>query len=250
MQNNVYRIAALAAILVLVSVAIYVYRPQRNTLTRITVVGDSQTKVSPDTSVITFSVVTQSKQALDAQQQNARKSEAVKSAVETAVAGAEAEIKTADYRLRPERDYSYSSRMPKITGYEVRNTVTVRVNSLDKVGAIIDAATNAGANSVEGIQFVLGEASPAQGEALSLASKQAMAKAEAIAKAMNGRIVRIVETTEGGLSVESPEIYNAAMSSNSSMAMRMEEKPAVPTPVQAGSLNVHASVRMVVEIEA
>ena len=246
MQSNILKIVALAAVLLLVSIAIYVYRPQRNTLTRITVVGDSQTKVAPDTSVVTFSVVTQSKQALDAQQENARKSEAVKKAVESAVAGAQAEIKTVDYSLNPERDYSYSARMPKITGYEVRNTVTVRIDSLDKVGAIIDAATTAGANSVDGIQFVLGESSPAQGEALSLASKQAMAKAEAIARAMNGRIVRVVESTEGG--IPSPDSYNAAALSNASMTM--EAKSTAPTPIQAGSLNVHASVRIVVEIEA
>jgi len=246
MQSNIYKIVALAAVLVVLTIAIYVYRPQRNTMTRVTVEGDSQTKIAPDTSVITFSVVTQGKQALEAQQQNARKSEAVKNAVEAAVSGVQAEIKTADYSLSPQRDYSYSSTMPKITGYEVRNTVTVRIGTLDKVGAIIDAATNAGANSVEGIQFVLGESSPAQGEALSLASKQAMAKAEAIAKAMNGRIVRIIESTEGGIPVQSPEEYNASMNAN---ATRLDEKPAVATPVQAGSLNVRASVRMVVEIE-
>jgi uncharacterized protein YggE len=247
MQSNILKIVALAAVLLLVSIAIYVYRPQRNTLTRITVVGDSETKVSPDTSVITFSVVTQGKQALDAQQENARKSEAVKNAVESAVTGAQAEIKTVDYSLSPERDYSYSARMPRITGYEVRNTVTVRVDSLDKVGAIIDAATNAGANSVDGIQFVLGESSPAQGDALSLASKQAMAKAEAIAKAMNGRIVRIIESTEGGIPIQSLDAYNAAASSNTSTTI--EARSTVPTPIQAGSLNVRASVRIVVEIE-
>jgi uncharacterized protein YggE len=248
MQSNIFKIVALAAILVLCSVALYVYRPQRNALTRITVVGDSQTKVAPDTSLITFSVVTQGKQALDAQQQNAQKSEAVKKAVEAAVSGAQAEVKTSDYSLSPEQDYSYSSRMPMITGYTVNNTVTVRINSLDKVGTVIDAATAAGANSVQGIQFVLGEASPAQGEALSLASQQALAKAEAIAKAMNGRIARVVESTEGSLPPTIPDEYNAAAMSNTS-TMKAEAKPYIATPVQAGSLNVHATVRMVVEIE-
>ena len=248
MSSNIFRIVGLAATLLVVCVAIYVYRPQRGSLTRVTVVGDSQTKVAPDTAVITFSVVTQGKQAVEAQQQNAAKSEAVKKAVESVVAGATAEIKTSDYSLNPEQDYSYSSRMPKITGYTVNNTVTVRINSLDKVGAVIDAATAAGANSVQGIQFVLGEASPAQGEALSLASQQAMAKAEAIAQAMHGKVARIVESTEGGIPVQMPDEYNTASMSNS-MAARSEAKPSFVTPVQAGSLNVHASVRMVVEIQ-
>ncbi len=91
---------------------------------------------------------------------------------------------------------------PRIRGYSVRNTVTVSIDDMKKVGDLIDAATTAGANSVEGIQFVVGQDSPAQGEALALASKQAMAKAEAIAAAMNGRIVRVVQTTEGGIDPE------------------------------------------------
>jgi len=247
MTSNVFRIVALTATLLVVCVAMYVYRPQRNSLTRVAVVGDSQTKVAPDTAVMTFSVVTQGKQALDAQQQNAAKSEAVKKAVESAISGAAAEIKTSDYSLNPEQDYSYSSRMPKITGYTVNNTVTVRISSLDKVGSVIDAATAAGANSVQGIQFVLGESSPAQGEALSLASQQAMAKAEAIAQAMHGKIARVVESTEGGVPVQMPDEYSAASSSNS--MVQNAAKPSFVTPVQAGSLNVHASVRMVVEIQ-
>ena len=107
MQNNVLKVVALVAALVLFSVAIYVYRPQHDRLTRITVVGDSQTKVPPDTSVITFSVVTQGKQASDVQQQNAAKSEAVKKAVEAVVTETHVEIKTANYSVSPEQDYSY-----------------------------------------------------------------------------------------------------------------------------------------------
>ncbi|MDQ3179858.1 MAG: SIMPL domain-containing protein, partial [Acidobacteriota bacterium] len=192
MKNNIYKIVILSIALVLFAAALYVYRPRQNKLTRITVVGDSQTKVAPDTALITFSIVTQNKQALDAQQENARKSEAVKTAVEAITTNAKPEIKTSDYSLNPEQDY-YSGKMPKILGYEVKNTVTVSINDLSQVGAVIDAATKAGANSVEGISFVLRTDSPAQGDALALATKQAMAKAQAIAQSLNGKIVRVVE---------------------------------------------------------
>lgn len=244
MNTNVLRIVALGALLALFAVAIYLYRPNQNNLTRITVVGDSQAKVSPDTAVITFSVVTQGKQAVDAQQENARKSEAVKKAVELVSADSKAEIKTSDYSLNPEQDY-YSGKMPKILGYEVKNTVTVSIDKLDRVGAIIDAATNAGANSVEGIQFVIGEASPAQGEALALATKQAMAKAESIAKSMNGKIVRVIQASEGGI----PTQYAQDNFSSASNAMaNAVEKKTYSTPVQAGSLNIRSQVILVVDI--
>ncbi|HSK74698.1 MAG TPA: SIMPL domain-containing protein [Pyrinomonadaceae bacterium] len=244
MKQNVFKIVLLAVGLVLFAVTLYVYRPNQNKFTRITVVGDSQTKVAPDTAVITFSVVTQNKQALYAQQENAKKSETVKQAVEAITNNAKAEIKTSDYSLNPEQDY-YSEKMPKIIGYEVKNTVTVSIDDLSQVGAVIDAATKAGANSVEGIQFVLGEASPAQGEALALATRQAMAKAEAIARSLNGKIVRVVETHEGSVPNFQPSAHSYAMTN----ANMMPAKPSYTTPVQAGSLNVRSQVVLIVEVE-
>ncbi len=59
MNNNVYKIALLAIGLVLFAATLYTYRPTGSNLTRITVAGDSQTRIAPDTAVITFSVVTQ-----------------------------------------------------------------------------------------------------------------------------------------------------------------------------------------------
>ncbi len=246
MNNNFYKIGLLLIALTLFAVVLYVYRPHENKLARITVVGDAQAKVAPDTAVITFSVVTQNNQALTAQQDNARKSEAVKTAVEIVAANAKPEIKTSDYNLSPQQDYSGDR--PKISGYEVRNTVSISISDLNQVGAVIDAATKAGANSVEGIAFVLRENSPAQGDALALATRQAMTKAEAIAQSLNGKIVRVVESLEGGAPVV--PIRNGYASSNSAMSMNMTvAKPVINTPVQAGSLNVHSQVVLVVEVE-
>ena len=247
MNTGVFKIVVLTACIVLAASAIYVFRPNRSHLTRITVVGDSQAKVSPDTALITFSVVTQGKQAFDVQQENARKSESVKQAVQAATKDAkvEVEIKTSDYSLNPQQD-NYSFKTPKILGYDVKNTVTVSINSLDQVGAIIDAATKAGANSVDGIRFVVSEASPAQGDALNLASQLAMAKAEAIARSLNGKIVRVVETREGGTpELSRPDPYSADASTNTMTAAKTDYR----TPVQAGQVNLKAEIVMVVEIE-
>lgn len=244
MNTTTLKIVALAAFLVLFAAAIYLYRPQQEKLTRITVVGDSLAKVAPDTAVITFSVVTQGKQAVDAQQENARKSEAVKKAIESVSADTKTEIQTSGYSLSPEQDY-YSGKMPKILGYEVKNTVTVSIDKLDRVGSIIDEATNAGANSVDGIQFVVGETSPAQGEALALATRQAMAKAESVAKSLNGKIVRVVQTAEGGAP---PQFINESYASNSNAMTGTDRKPTYTTPVQAGSFNVRSQVILVVDV--
>lgn len=246
MKNNVAKIVLLFVGLISLAGLLWFYFPSQNKLTRITVLGDSKTKIAPDTAIVTFSVVTKNKQALVAQQENAQKSEAVKKAVENIIKDAVTEIKTSGYSLNPEENYSLKS-LSKIVGYEVTNTVSISVKDLNKVGEVIDAATKAGANSVEGISFVVGETSPSQGNALSLATKQAMAKAESIAKSLNGKIVRVVETREGG----TPNLggYDEAdsmyMNSNTATADRKQYN----TPIQAGSLEVRSQVVLVVEIK-
>ncbi len=242
MKSNFVKIVLLVVGLISFAVILWFYFPSQQKLTRITVIGDSKAKLSPDTALVTFSVVTQDKQALNAQQENAKKSEAVKKAVEAVVGDAKTEFKTSGYNLDPEENYS-SSKMPKIIGYEVRNTVTVSVNDLKLVGNIIDAAIKAGANSVEGISFVVGEDSPNQGNALALATKQAMAKAETIAKSLNGKIVRVVETREGG-TPNLPQFNEDAM-----YASNMESKREYNTPIQAGSVEKRSQVLLIVDIE-
>lgn len=216
---------------------------------RVMVVGESDAKSQPDTAVVTLSVVTQSKRAVEAQQANARKSEAVIEAAKRE-AGAGLEVKTSDYGLQPQREWWGGQ--PRITGYEARNTVTVTVADLDRVGALIDAATQAGANSVEGIRFVMREASPARREALAAATRQAMAKAEGMAEALGGRVIRVVESQEGGF-VPRPGYHwdgDEARLRAESMNANVSAKMSPRTPVEAGTLDIKSTVQLVVEIEA
>ena len=219
---------------------------------RVMVTGEAGAKTQPDTAVVVLSVVTQSGRAIEAQQSNARKSEAVIQAAKQS-AGANPELKTSDYSLQPQQDWWGGK--PRIIGYEARNTVTVTTGELDKVGAVIDAATQAGANSVEGVQFTLREGNPARRETLAEATRQAMSKAESIAQALGGRVVRVVESQEGGFVPRPPTAdeqmrlraeYSAGLADTSADAAKMEPR----TPVQAGALNVHSRVQLVVEIEA
>jgi len=250
MRNFPRLIPLLAAFVVLITQASCADEKKESLRTRLMVTGESDSKASPDTAIVVLSVVTQSTRALDAQQQNARKSDAVIQAVKQA-AGAAPDVKTSDYSLEPQRDYG-SGGMPRIKGYEARNSVTVTTGALDNVGAILDAATQAGANSVETVQFVLREGKEARGRALGEAGKQAMSKAEAMAQAMGGRIVRVVEQREGSFPAPAPSPdYFGESSAGLSNTIRGEYAKASPrTPVEAGSLNVRSQVFLIVEVEA
>lgn len=215
-------------------------------LTRVTVAGETSMKAQPDAATVVLSIITQSPQALKAQQDNARKTEAVIQALK-ASAGADPEIKTSDYSLQPQYDEGYN-KLPKIIGYQARNSVMVTMADLPQVGAVIDAASRAGANSVESVSFILRDNSPARGQALAEASRQAMIKAQSIAQAMGGKVVRVVEQQEAGTTGTPTE--SEADNNANSMGLNVARMAVRPTPVQAGPLNVSSRVQVVVEVQA
>ena len=235
---------AIGSILLLVFAASCSSKP--SPLTRVTVAGETSMKAQPDAAIVVLSVITQSPQALNAQQDNARKSDAVIQALK-ASAGADPEIKTSDYSLQLQYDDRYN-KLPKIIGYEARNSVMVTMGDLTKVGAVIDAASRAGANSVENVSFILRDNSPARGQALAEASRQAMTKAQSIAQAMGGKVVRVVEEQEEG-TTRTPSEYRG-VDNYDSVNLSVARRAIIPTPVQAGALNVSSRVQVVVEIEA
>lgn len=207
--------------------------------TRITVSGDSIVQAQPDTAILTISVVTQARRALDAQQQNAAKTDAVVRALKAA-AGTGAEVKTSGYSLQPMRVYR-ENQPPTITGYEARNSVTVTMGDLAKVGDVIDAAGQAGANDVAGISFTLRQDRPARDRALQEATREAMNKAQAMAQALGGRVVSIAEVQEEGFLRPPQPVFRGDV--------MMERQAAVPTPIEIGSLDITSRVQLVAMVE-
>ncbi len=213
--------------------------PERR-VTRVIVSGDSIVQALPDTAILTVSVVTQAKNALVAQQQNAERTDAVVRTLKSA-AGAGSEVKTSGYSLQPQRIYR-ENQPPTITGYEARNTVTVTIGDLTKVGPVIDAAAQSGANDIGGVSFTLRKDRPARDEALTLATREAMSKAQVIAQALGGRVVRIVEVQEEG-TVRPRPMYEAET------ARSMMAQKSASTPIEIGNLEITGRVQVVAEVE-
>ena len=210
-------------------------------VTRVNVVGDSIVQAQPDTAILSISVVTQGRRAIDAQQENATKTDAVVKALKAA-AGAGAEVKTSGYSLQPMRVYK-EGQPPTITGYEARNSVTITTGELNKLGTIIDAAAQAGSNDVSGISFTLRQERPARDRALGEATREAMSKAQVIAQALGGRVVRIVEVQEEGFQQRPPQpMYQ--------VETFMAKRDQVATPIEVGSLDITSRVQLIAEVEA
>jgi uncharacterized protein len=215
-------------------------RDENRRVTRVMVAGDSIIQAQPDTAILMLAVVTQNRTAIQAQQDNATKTDAVVRALK-ATAGAGAEVKTSGYSVQPQRVYK-EGQPPTITGYEARNTVTVTTGDLNKIGAIIDAAAQAGSNDISGISFTLRQDRPARDRALSEATQVAVSKARVIASALGGRVVRIVEVQEEGFQQRPPvPVYQTEGF--------MAKSANVATPIEVGSLEITSRVQVIAEVE-
>jgi uncharacterized protein YggE len=207
--------------------------------TRVVVTGDAIIQAQPDTAVVTVAVVTQNASASEAQGENASKTDAVVRAVKAA-AGAGAEVKTSGYNLQPQ--YAYKEGVPPIiTAYVARNAVTITTATLERVGTIIDAATRAGANNIDGLAFTLRRDETARAQALSAATREATAKARTVAEALGGVLVRVLEVQEGGAVVRPLTTNDATNFVRSAGAQ-------ASTPVEPGALDVRAQVTLVAEV--
>lgn len=198
--------------------------------------GEGVVTVRPDQARVGVGVITQGRTAAEASDQNATKAEAVLEALRRLL-GPAADIRTTSYNVSPIQRFPPGSTVPEIVGYTATNQFLVTVGDTANAGRVIDTATAAGANSVTGITFGVRDSVPLRQQALRLATQQARANAEAIANGMGGRLSSVVSATEGA-SVSTPILDRGGIAAGG----------AATTPVEAGTLEVRATVTLEIEV--
>lgn len=194
----------------------------------------------PDRVYIDIGVTTRAQKSAAAAAQNAQRVSAVITAVKRA-AGAGAQLTTTQYSISANYNYPRDGSAPTIVGYTASNVVQVRMDDLHRVGPVIDAATQAGSNNVQDIRFALRDQEVPRAEALREAAQNARQDAEALAGALGLRIIRVLAVGE-----ESPEARPVPL-----YAQKMSVAAArAATPVEAGTLDVSATVTLTVEVAA
>ena len=205
----------------------------------LTMNGIGVARIAPDVAEITLGVVTEAKDAAKAHADNAAQATRVQNAVK-ALGIAERDIQTTRYDFSPVYDVKDNGRSVT-TGYTVTNSVVVKVRNLDNVGKVIDAALASGANRVDSLEFSASDPSAAKNAALADAARDARNKADAVAKALGVRIVRILNVYADAQPYNTPRNF---------MPMMMaKEAYDAGTPISAGELSVEASVNVTYVIE-
>ena len=197
--------------------------------------GEATLKRAPDQAWVSIAAEARASAPADAQYTAAEAMKSVQTALGKAGIAADA-IRTTGYSLQP--DMEYVSGRSRIRGYIVRNQIEVRVDDLQKLGAVINAAGGSGATSMSGLRFDLRDRAAVEREALAQAVRDGMARARALAAgagAVLGPILRIDET--GDFRPPPMPMY----------ATRAAEAQ-VQTPISPGEVEITAHVTLTVRI--
>jgi len=199
----------------------------------ISVNAEGKTTVKPDIAQFSFSVVTEGPDLEKITSENNKqvadaikfvKSEGVKSE----------DIKTTQYNLQPKYEYNKDQRKSYISGYELTQTVFVKIRELDKnlgeVSKILGSLPELGINQISGVSFTVDDPDKFMNEARADAYARAKAKAEFMAKSAGVGLGRVININEYG----SPIVYNSYEKMGLGGA-GMIAAPSAVAPVEPGS---------------
>jgi uncharacterized protein YggE len=197
--------------------------------------GEGTVSVRPDMAKVNVGVITADKSATDAAGKNAEQATAVINAVKQ-VLGSNAEVRTISYNVGPTYTYAPGGGAPTLTGFQVTNIVQATVPNTTQIGQVVDAAIQAGANRIDGISFGLKDDASARAQALRAAAQQARQKADTIAAGLSVRVGGVIMASEGYQ-------YVPVAAERSGV-----NATSVATPVEAGTLDIRATVTLQLEI--
>ena len=195
--------------------------------TLLSVAAEASAKRVPDVATISTGVVTQAADANAAMRANAVQMDKVMAAIKAAGIG-ERDVQTSGINLNPQYKYVENA-PPSIVGYQASNTVNVKVRDLSKLGKVLDAFVEQGANQVNGPSFEVDKPDEAYDEARVAALKKAQARAQTYADALGLKVRRIVSISEGGASFPRPMPMMRAMAADAGFAKETSVSPGETT---------------------
>jgi len=214
-----------------------------NPVPRILVSGQGSVDLAPDMAVLTLTVTRQAETARAALDANSSAMQEVQNAMINSGIR-ERDLQTSNFSIQP--NYYYPPQQPtgkreppKIVGYTVRNSLTVRVRDISIVGVILDKSVSLGVNEGGNIIFTNEDPSEAITQARIRAMQDAMARAETLATAAGVKTGQILEITEQSFNPRPvPMMAEMAMG-----------RAADAVPVAAGENTYRVTVNVTLAIE-
>jgi uncharacterized protein YggE len=171
----------------------------------ISVSGEGEVLAVPDIGQFSFSVTAKADGASEAQELSGTKINDIYTyLLEQGIE--EKDIKTQNYNLYPKWDYVEkicefgvrcgSERVQD--GFEVSQTVSVKIRDTKTSGAVISGVGERGATNISGLNFTIDDTDLLKEEARAMAIEDAKAKADTLAEQLGVKIVRLASYNENG----------------------------------------------------
>ncbi len=174
----------------------------------ISVSGEGEVFAVPDIATVSFSVTHQGKTVVDTQKEVSKKINAALAFLKDSGI-ADKDVKTTNYSAYPRYEYNV---MPcsadsvdclrpgkqVLVGYDVTQTISVKVRDTDKTGAVLEGLAKAGITEISGPEFSIDDDDAIKAEARKKAIDDAKEKAKVLAKDLRVKLVRIVGFSESG----------------------------------------------------
>ena len=213
----------------------------------ISVSGTGKVSAPPSVADISVGVITQAPTARDSLSANSERMTALQSVLKDRGVAAK-DVQTTQLSVQPQ--YSQpppfqpgqpqKEFVPKIVGYQVQNTVQITARDLAKLGTLLDAVVEAGANQIYGISFRIDEPEAL----LDVARKQAMSDAKKKADLMAGEASVVV-----GLPISIRDESSPMPPSPMPKMMSMRAAASSPVPIAAGEQELSVTVHIVYELK-
>ncbi len=200
----------------------------------VSITSSGTVTAKPDQVEITVGVSSSAKTAKAALAANTASMQPVVTALKAA--GIEPrDIQTSNFNLQPTYEYFQDNKPPKLTGYQVSNTVDIRLRKVEKLGEILDKVVGEGSNQISGIQFIVSKADELRDDARKAAVANATRIAKTYAAAAGVQLGNVISISEPTAGVEQPR----------GRVMMDAAKVASPTPIEAGEETLAATVTMI-----
>ena len=161
--------------------------------------GEGKVVAKPDIAKVSLSIVTDALTSKAAQDENSKKSKTVTDYLKKQNIN-DKDIKTTGYNIYPQYKYPQYGGQPTITGYQVNQSVEVKIRDLDKVSNILDGIVASGANQVSQLSFEIDNPEALKAEARAKAIADAKSKANGLKGQVGislGKIINFSENTGG-----------------------------------------------------
>jgi len=204
----------------------------------VTASGSGTIQAAPDEATMSFGVSKSGQDPKDLLAETSKAAAKIVAALKKAGVE-EKDIQTQNVSLYPQT--SFDSGKTVVTGYEASINVSAKVRDLASLGKVIDAGNAAGANTMSGPNFGLAEDSPQTAAAIQKAVADARRNAEAMAKAADKSVGKVLTMIDSGVTPIQPYPMAAA---DSAAGFKGAE-----VPINPGQLDVSSSVVVTFELK-